>query len=146
MVALDKDRDGTLSKDEIADAPKALKTLDKNSDGMLSRDEHPSPPGPPPRDGPEAAGPDGARRPGRGGRGPRLRRAATTTRRRRAETVRLPTLGPVTRRPGGQSPLGPAEPAVEPGQHLGSHRRRVGMPGLGVEDAAESVLRARVAS
>jgi hypothetical protein len=52
MIALDRDRDGTLSRDEIAGAAKALKALDADGDGTLSRDEL-RPPG------------------GRGGRGPR---------------------------------------------------------------------------
>ena len=51
MIALDKNRDGSLSKAEIADAPKALKALDRDGDGVLSRDEL-RPPGRPPRAGP----------------------------------------------------------------------------------------------
>jgi Ca2+-binding EF-hand superfamily protein len=63
LVALDKDRDGELSAEEIKDAVKALKALDKNGDGKLDRAElrpprrpeapdhrgHHGPP--PPRDG-----------------------------------------------------------------------------------------------
>jgi hypothetical protein len=49
MTALDTDGDRTLSAQEIADAPKSLKTLDRNSDGMLSKEEL-RPPGAP--DGP----------------------------------------------------------------------------------------------
>ncbi len=37
--ALDLNRDGTISADEIARAPESLKTLDKNSDGQLTEDE-----------------------------------------------------------------------------------------------------------
>jgi collagen type III alpha len=37
--ALDKDGDGSLSKDEVYGAAEALKTLDKNGDGTLSREE-----------------------------------------------------------------------------------------------------------
>ncbi len=72
MIALDKDRDGTLSRDEIADAPKALKALDKDEDGELSRREL-RPPGPPPGDdrGPRA----------RPGPSPRPRRPAASPRR-----------------------------------------------------------------
>ncbi len=39
MDALDVDHDGILSASEIASAPGALKTLDKNADGTLSKDE-----------------------------------------------------------------------------------------------------------
>jgi hypothetical protein len=39
MTALDKDGDGTLSAEELASAPQALKTLDKNGDGELTMDE-----------------------------------------------------------------------------------------------------------
>lgn len=60
LVALDGDRDGKLSPDEIAGSPAALLKLDKNADGMLSRKEiHPPPPkkpasvmAPPPRKAP----------------------------------------------------------------------------------------------
>lgn len=38
-TALDANKDGTLSSDEVANASTALKTIDKNSDGVLSRDE-----------------------------------------------------------------------------------------------------------
>ena len=47
MMALDKNRDGELSAEEIRNASEALRRLDKNQDGMLSRDEL-RPPGPPP--------------------------------------------------------------------------------------------------
>jgi len=39
MTALDTDRDGAISADEMAAAPKALKTLDKNGDGILAAAE-----------------------------------------------------------------------------------------------------------
>ena len=38
--ALDANGDGTISADEIANAPAALKTLDKNGDGQLTADEY----------------------------------------------------------------------------------------------------------
>jgi Ca2+-binding EF-hand superfamily protein len=48
MHALDTDKDGELSAEEIANAPAALKTLDKDGDGKLNREELR-----PPRPGPE---------------------------------------------------------------------------------------------
>lgn len=39
MAALDADKDGTLSADEIAGAADALKSLDTNGDGKLTKDE-----------------------------------------------------------------------------------------------------------
>ncbi len=39
MEALDKDRDGELSPEELEAAPAALKGLDKNADGKLAADE-----------------------------------------------------------------------------------------------------------
>ena len=59
LRALDTDRDGTLSAEEIAGAAKALKALDRNGDGALTPDEL-RPPGPGPGPGPRP-----------GGRGPR---------------------------------------------------------------------------
>jgi hypothetical protein len=56
MIALDKDRDGTLSKQEIADAPKALLSLDRDGDGTLSRDELRPPGGPAGGRGPRPGG------------------------------------------------------------------------------------------
>jgi hypothetical protein len=47
LAALDLDRDGILSADEIQDAPASLAALDKNEDGTLSRKE--LQPGKPPR-------------------------------------------------------------------------------------------------
>ena len=68
--ALDADRDGEISAEEIANAAKALATLDQNGDGKLTRDEiaPPRPAGPPPRgegrpDGPPPGGGAGNRRP-----------------------------------------------------------------------------------
>jgi hypothetical protein len=82
MAALDKDKDGTLSADEINGAKEALMTLDKDSDGKLAGEEvHPKPPRPP-RDrmahgdrerGERGPGNRGPGRPGKGkkeGRGP----------------------------------------------------------------------------
>jgi Ca2+-binding EF-hand superfamily protein len=39
MNALDTNKDGMLSGDEIAAAPKSLRTLDRNNDGQLTADE-----------------------------------------------------------------------------------------------------------
>lgn len=39
VKAIDLDDDGTLSADEIEDAPAALLTLDKDSDGAVSKEE-----------------------------------------------------------------------------------------------------------
>lgn len=48
IAALDADRDGTISAEEMEDAPESLKTLDKNGDGELSPEElHPHGPPPP---------------------------------------------------------------------------------------------------
>ena len=38
-IALDTDKNGEISADEIANAATALKTLDKNGDGKLTEDE-----------------------------------------------------------------------------------------------------------
>jgi len=65
LIALDTDKNGEISGDEIENATAALKTLDKNNDGKLTRDElRPRFDGPP-RGGRENAGPP------RDGRGPR---------------------------------------------------------------------------
>ena len=46
LVALDADKDGKISSEEIANASAALKTLDKNDDGALTLEEL-RPPRPP---------------------------------------------------------------------------------------------------
>lgn len=46
IIALDANRDGVISADEIANAIAALKTLDKNGDGQLTREEFGPPPPP----------------------------------------------------------------------------------------------------
>jgi Ca2+-binding EF-hand superfamily protein len=52
LAAIDANRDGELSKEEIAGAAKALLTLDRNGDGQLTRDELTGPgPGGPGRPG-----------------------------------------------------------------------------------------------
>jgi len=48
--ALDADHDGTISAQEMENAPESLKALDKNGDGELSPEEL-RPPGRPPGDG-----------------------------------------------------------------------------------------------
>ena len=104
MMALDKDRDGKLSRDEIADAPKALKSLDKDGDGTISRGPScapPRPPGPPPRDGRGAPARIAAReRPGR----PRPA-APTTTPLPRAEAPTTTIPRPVAARVGAVIPV-----------------------------------------
>ncbi len=54
MLALDRNGDGAISPEEIADAPAALRSLDRDNDGTLSNDE--ARPPPPPGGG---FGPDG---------------------------------------------------------------------------------------
>lgn len=59
IAALDSDKDGTISAEEMEAAPESLKEVDVNGDGELSPEElHPHGP-PPPREG----GPGGGRRP-----------------------------------------------------------------------------------
>jgi EF hand len=60
MAALDTDRDGELSPEEIRNAAAALKSLDHNNDGRLDRSEL-APDGGRPEgpDGPPPGGPDG---------------------------------------------------------------------------------------
>ncbi len=53
---LDADHDGTISAQEMENAPESLKALDENGDGELSPDEL-RPPGPPPGEGPGPQGP-----------------------------------------------------------------------------------------
>jgi len=60
MMALDTNRDGELSADELAEAPAALKKLDKDNSGTLTREEL-RPKFPPGHGGPEGRG----ERPGR---------------------------------------------------------------------------------
>ena len=50
--ALDADHDGTISAQEMQNAPESLKALDKNGDGELSPDEMRPQGPPPPREGP----------------------------------------------------------------------------------------------
>ncbi|MBC8127112.1 MAG: hypothetical protein H8M99_08215 [Gloeobacteraceae cyanobacterium ES-bin-144] len=62
IAALDVDQDGTISVEEMKNAPESLKALDHNHDGQLTPDElHPPPPhyeqdeqGPPPEDSPQS--------------------------------------------------------------------------------------------
>ncbi|MCA9076055.1 MAG: hypothetical protein KDA93_13590 [Planctomycetaceae bacterium] len=68
MEALDLDKDGEISAEEIENAVVALKSMDENEDGKLSHDEvHPQPPhrGPGDERGPRGPrDPEGARGPG----------------------------------------------------------------------------------
>lgn len=79
MMALDANKDGELSADEISNAASTLKELDKNNDGKLSGEEiHPPRP---PREGDRRRGgardgeqkPEGDRPPRDGDRPPRER-------------------------------------------------------------------------
>jgi hypothetical protein len=80
IAALDTNKDGSLSAEEITNAPAALKSLDKNADGQLTAEEiqpRPAragkggaerPDGPPPGAGPDGpVGPGGPGGPGRPG-------------------------------------------------------------------------------
>jgi hypothetical protein len=59
IAALDADRDGTISAEEMQDASESLNKLDKNDDGEISPEElHPH--GPPPREGERRRGGQGA--------------------------------------------------------------------------------------
>ena len=58
IAALDTNQDGTISADELKNAPESLKPLDANGDGELSPEElHPHGPPPPPPAGAESNGP-----------------------------------------------------------------------------------------
>lgn len=73
LLALDANQDGTIDKQEIADAAAALKRLDKDSDGRLTPEEtRPSRGGGPGMGGPGGGGPGGSgpRGQGPGGGGP----------------------------------------------------------------------------
>jgi Raf kinase inhibitor-like YbhB/YbcL family protein len=62
MMALDRNQDGRITRDELAQAPKSLLTLDRNQDGKLTEEEvRPErPPGGPPVDrGADLAPPPG---------------------------------------------------------------------------------------
>ena len=55
VIALDANKDGTISADELANASAAVKSLDKNNDGAVQMEElRPKPP--------EGEGKDGERR------------------------------------------------------------------------------------
>jgi len=75
IKALDADRNGEISAEEIANAAAALKTLDKNGDGKLTRDEimpewarRGGPEGGGEGDGPPRGGPGGGEGGRRGGK------------------------------------------------------------------------------
>jgi len=55
--ALDRNRDGDISAEELKEAAASLQTLDSNKDGVISREEM-RPPGRPPG-GPDGGGPEG---------------------------------------------------------------------------------------
>ncbi len=68
MMALDTDKDGVLSKEEISKAAVALLALDKNKDGSLTEDEL-RPEGGPPQEGFGRRGGPGGEGGGPGGQG-----------------------------------------------------------------------------
>jgi len=67
VEALDSDRDGTISEEEIKSAALALAALDKDKNGSLSQDEFRPPRGP---EGRGPGGPEGRGQGGPEGRGP----------------------------------------------------------------------------
>lgn len=77
VAALDTNRDGVITADEIAAAPQSLARLDKNSDGQLTPEEL-RPPMPGNREG-GPGGPQGDRGPG-GERGPMMNAEETVAR------------------------------------------------------------------
>ena len=75
--ALDTDKDGVISSEELKNAASTLLKLDKNKDGKLTEDEYRRAPGPggpggpgPGGPGPGGPGPGGPGGPGPGGAGP----------------------------------------------------------------------------
>jgi len=66
ISALDLNKDGELSAEEIAKASESLKTLDKNGDGKLTQDEL-RPPRPPEGEGGGRGRPPGGGPPPQGG-------------------------------------------------------------------------------
>ena len=64
MEAIDKNKDGTLSAEEMKNASKALAALDKNKDGKIDQEEIR-----PQFDRGQGGGREGFRRPGQGGQG-----------------------------------------------------------------------------
>ncbi len=74
VVALDANKDGTISADELANASAAVKSLDKNNDGAVQMEElRPKPPGGAgePKDGERKGPPPGGQRPDGERKGPR---------------------------------------------------------------------------
>ena len=66
MEAIDKNKDGTITADELKNASKALAALDKNKDGKIDQEEMR-----PQFDRGQGGGREGFRRPGQGGQGGR---------------------------------------------------------------------------
>lgn len=128
MDALDKDRNGEISEEEINNATAALKSLDKNSDGKLTDDEirPPRPEGGPGRDGerrpdgpPRGEGePRGDRPPGDGPPGDRPPRDGEGRPPREGEG----------RPPGGREQDRGREPGRGEGPPGGPHGRPMGPP------------------
>ncbi len=112
--ALDTDKDGELSADEIAKAAESLKSLDKNDDGKLSEDElrPPRPEGAPGRSdayrgpGRPEGSPEFGPPPGEGRGGPRERRRFSQDGPRGPRGPRGGDFGPPPG-PGGPPPFAP---------------------------------------
>ena len=72
VVALDANKDGTISADELANASAALKSLDKNGDGAVQMEElRPKPPEGEGKEGERKGPPPGGPRPEGERKGPR---------------------------------------------------------------------------